>query len=276
MLAKHPIPKQITTFEFKLIGFMTLKQFLYLVIFAPLGYIVFFFTPIPYLNIALGVFVALIGAALAFLKIQDRYLEVWIKNFVKSIRSPTLYIFKKQGLELDFLQDITVSADKKQISLHVKSAQYINAYTQSKKGAVSAGEKSRRKFDLSSLFFKKKEEKKTVSKQSEQDSIVKADGELQSSLQPSAGRKAFLSGVVYSSRKVPLPGVLVYIKDGQGNPVRLMKSNMHGVFATFRPLQAGDYVIEVKDPSSSNSFDKINLRIDSETEIKPIEIYAKQ
>jgi len=56
----------------------------------------------------------------------------------------------------------------------------------------------------------------------------------------------------------------------------LMKSNMHGVFATFRPLQAGDYVIEVKDPSSSNSFDKINLRIHSETEIKPIEIYAKQ
>ncbi len=275
MLAKHPIPKQITTFEFKLIGFMTLKQFLYLVIFAPLGYIVFFFTPIPYLNIALGVLVALIGVALAFLKIQDRSLEVWIRNFIKSINSPTLYIFKKKGLELDFLQDIIVPTDEKQISMQIESAQYINTYTQSRAKPAPDKAKGRRKLNLSSLFFKKKEEKKA------QESAKPAADKTsqltsQSPAKLASGRKAFLSGIVYSSRKVPLPGVLVYIKDGQGNPVRLMKSNLHGVFATFRPLQPGDYTIEVKDPSSSNSFDTINLKVEENTEITPIEIYARQ
>src|SRR5438270_526220 len=34
-MEQHAIPRQITSFEFKLIGFMTLKQFLYLLVFLP-------------------------------------------------------------------------------------------------------------------------------------------------------------------------------------------------------------------------------------------------
>ena len=75
-MEQHPIPRQITTFEFKLIGFMTLKQFLYLVVFVPAAYVVFKLFPIPFLNFLLALAVAGIGAALAFVPIQDKPLAV--------------------------------------------------------------------------------------------------------------------------------------------------------------------------------------------------------
>jgi len=46
-MEQHAVPRQITTFEFKLIGFMTLRQFIYLLVFIPLGVVVYFLFPIP-------------------------------------------------------------------------------------------------------------------------------------------------------------------------------------------------------------------------------------
>ena len=63
-MEQHPIPRQITSFEFKLIGFMTLKEFLYVVIFAPLGYIVYSLFPIPFLNIILGLAVGFFAVSI--------------------------------------------------------------------------------------------------------------------------------------------------------------------------------------------------------------------
>ena len=73
---QHPIPRQITTFEFKLVGFLTIKQFVYLVIFVALGLAIYGLTPIPVLNVMLGVLTASIGAAFAFIPINDRPMEV--------------------------------------------------------------------------------------------------------------------------------------------------------------------------------------------------------
>src|SRR5688572_7940001 len=103
---QHPIPRQITTFEFKLIGFMTLKQFLYLVIFCPIGYIVANIIPIPIVNILVGVLIGGIGAAFAFIPIMDRPLDVWIKNMIKRLNSPTQYFFHKKNDPVYFLNDL--------------------------------------------------------------------------------------------------------------------------------------------------------------------------
>src|SRR5450830_869986 len=50
IMEQHAIPRQITTFEFKLIGFLTIKQFIYLLIFIPIGLLIFYTFPIPILN----------------------------------------------------------------------------------------------------------------------------------------------------------------------------------------------------------------------------------
>src|SRR3989304_5650035 len=91
----HPIPRQITSFEFKLVGFLTIKQFIYLIIFVALGFVVYSLFPIPILNIFFALITAGAGAAFAFLPINDRPLDVWIKNLLKRLTSPTQYQFKK-------------------------------------------------------------------------------------------------------------------------------------------------------------------------------------
>ena len=81
-MEQHPIPRQITTFEFKLIGFLTIKQFIYLLISIPIGVLIFYIFPVPILNFFLGLIVVLIGVAFAFVPINDRPMEVWIKNLI--------------------------------------------------------------------------------------------------------------------------------------------------------------------------------------------------
>ncbi|KKP33705.1 MAG: hypothetical protein UR23_C0041G0010, partial [Candidatus Roizmanbacteria bacterium GW2011_GWA2_32_13] len=68
-MEQHAIPRQITSFEFKLIGFLTIKQFIYLVISIPIGILIFYTFPVPILNFILGLIVALIGVAFAFIPI---------------------------------------------------------------------------------------------------------------------------------------------------------------------------------------------------------------
>jgi len=99
-MENHPIPQDITGFQFKLIGDMTIKQFAYVaggVIIAWIFYILplFIFIKIP-LALAFGA----LGAALAFLPVGGRPMDVMIKNFFKAVFSPTQYVYQKTGGQL--------------------------------------------------------------------------------------------------------------------------------------------------------------------------------
>lgn len=107
-MQQHPVPQNVTNFQFKLVGDMTLKQFGYLaggVVLAILA------SKLPYpviFNYSLAGIFAFSGFALAFLPIEDRPLDIWLKNFIISIFSPTQFVYKKTGGTLDFLNiDLT-------------------------------------------------------------------------------------------------------------------------------------------------------------------------
>ena len=85
----------------------------------------------------------------------------------------------------------------------------------------------------------------------------------------------FLLGVIKNNKKIPLPGVLIYVKDPTSKPLRLLKTNPHGIFASFHPLPAGDYSIEVKDPKGGYLFDTMKLTINNE-QPKQLEIFSKE
>lgn len=93
----HPIPQNVTTFQFHLVGDMTLKQFGYLAAGAIFAYILFVFASQDYPLVAwpLIVISSVFGAALAFLPISSRPLDSWIKAFFKAIYSPTKRVWKK-------------------------------------------------------------------------------------------------------------------------------------------------------------------------------------
>jgi hypothetical protein len=88
----HPVPQNVTQFEFHLIGNMTMRQFGYLAVGMGLAYVIFilFATTLPYIAYPLIVICASLGAAYAFLPIMDRPLDHWTAAFIKAITKPTM------------------------------------------------------------------------------------------------------------------------------------------------------------------------------------------
>ncbi len=95
----HPIPQNVTSFQFRLVGDMTLKQFLYLAAGSGIAYVIFvFFAPTyPVIAWPLLVISATLGAAFAFLPISSRPLDHWVAAFFKAIYSPTKRAWKKNN-----------------------------------------------------------------------------------------------------------------------------------------------------------------------------------
>lgn len=94
-MEQHPIPQQISSYQFKLVGDMTLKQFFQVAGGALVG-LLFYSTNLHFLiKWPIILISTLIGIALAFLPFEERPLEKWIIAFFRSIYSPTLYVWKK-------------------------------------------------------------------------------------------------------------------------------------------------------------------------------------
>lgn len=128
-MENHPIPQDITGFEFKLIGEMTLKQFAYLAGGAILAWIIyilplFFFIKIPLAFAFIG-----LGAAFAFLPIDGRPLDVMIRCFIKAAFSPTQYVYQKAGGKLLEQNPTAVSEfNKKRLSIAEMSEKQLQEF----------------------------------------------------------------------------------------------------------------------------------------------------
>lgn len=99
-MENHPIPQDITGFQFKLIGDMTVKQFAYIAVGVLFGWL-FFIAPLSdFIKIPIAISFIAFGLALAFVPVQGRPLDTMIANFFKAVFSPTQYIYQKQGANL--------------------------------------------------------------------------------------------------------------------------------------------------------------------------------
>jgi len=104
-MESHPIPQQISSYQFRLVGDMTLKQFFQIAGGAVVAIIIY---SLPLMGIIKWPFVilsALLGVALAFLPLEERPLERWIIAFFKSVYSPTIFSWKKTEKEFNYYQD---------------------------------------------------------------------------------------------------------------------------------------------------------------------------
>lgn len=94
MEERHPIPQNVTGFQFKLIGEMTVRQFAYLAGNLLTAYLMYVL-PFPSLiKWPLVLFFALLGVALAFIPFQGRPLDRWLANFFKAVFSPSQYVYQ--------------------------------------------------------------------------------------------------------------------------------------------------------------------------------------
>ncbi|MFH1561228.1 MAG: hypothetical protein ABID04_01450 [Patescibacteria group bacterium] len=93
-MQQHPVPQAITTYKFRLVGDMTLKQFLELAFGIGIAWLIFS-SKINFLfKWTLGPFFGFLGFALAFVPIEDRPLDQWIINFIKAVYLPTQFIYQ--------------------------------------------------------------------------------------------------------------------------------------------------------------------------------------
>lgn len=103
---QHPIPQDVTGFQFKLIGTMTVKQFGYVAVGAVLAVILYYLPINSPLGILLKVFlIPALGASgviIAFVPVDGRPIDVMATNFAKALFSPNQYIYKRQGRKMSF------------------------------------------------------------------------------------------------------------------------------------------------------------------------------
>ena len=94
-MQQHSIPQNVTQYQFRLVGDMTLKQFLELAGGGLLAYLFFASNLIFFIKWPLVILSILLGAGLAFFPVEDRPLDQWIINFLKAIYAPTRFIWQK-------------------------------------------------------------------------------------------------------------------------------------------------------------------------------------
>jgi hypothetical protein len=128
-MENHPIPQDITGFEFKLIGEMTLKQFGYLAGGAVLAWIMYILPLFIYIKIPLAIAFVALGAAFAFVPIDGRPLDAMIKHFIKAAFSPTQYVYQKASGELIEKNPAAISEfNKKRLSISEMSEKQLQEF----------------------------------------------------------------------------------------------------------------------------------------------------
>jgi PrgI family protein len=101
-MQQHPIPQNVSQYQFKLIGFLTLSQFAFLGGFLLLAFIVFK-APLPFIfTWPVSFILALGGILFTFFKYNERPFHIYVINFLKSVYGPTQYLWQKQEKIPDF------------------------------------------------------------------------------------------------------------------------------------------------------------------------------
>lgn len=155
-MEQHPVPQHISSYEFRLVGDMTLRQFGYLAGGAIIG-LAFYSLPIPgFIKWFLILTSCFSGFAFAFMPIEERPLTTWLIAFIKAIVSPTLFIWQKKARKPELFEPIirkipltqtsAPPADRRQLDEYLKTLPNISG-----KGTLEEQEENSLK-QIDSLF----------------------------------------------------------------------------------------------------------------------------
>ncbi|HXS14731.1 MAG TPA: PrgI family protein [Candidatus Saccharimonadales bacterium] len=95
----HPIPQDVTGFQFRLIGDMTLKQFAYLAAGVILAWICLALPVFFLIKFILVAIFAGSGALLAFIPIGGRPADSMLLFFLKALFSPSQFVYQQAGAQ---------------------------------------------------------------------------------------------------------------------------------------------------------------------------------
>lgn len=250
-MENHPIPQDVTGFQFKLIGNMTVKQFAYLATGIILGW-VFLQLPISiFIKLPFSIFFAVFGVGLAFFPISGRPMDAMIGNFIKALLRPTQFFYEKTGTQL-YYPSAKVSFNG---TLPFQQKDKLKDYLASQTNNPSLQPQPGISKPTAQVFVQPLPDVKTQPQPLVLRSV--SSGFNRTIGLPSVPESPnLITGVTRDARGNPLASVLVEIKDKEGNPVRAFKTNEVGRFASATPLINGTYTIEFEDSKGQNKFEK--------------------
>lgn len=304
-MEQHPIPQQISSYEFKLVGEMTLSQFAKAAGGIVLAFLInasglFWLLRIPLMILTGGG-----GLVLAFVPINDRPAEVWVKAFLKSIYSPTIYIYKKAINKnwLDWQRREKEGAETEEVEIKSKNKGRLEEFLNRlpRRGEVDMTdlvktEKRKKKVKTKREEKKKRLEVKREVKTEKKEEELKEPREdwrekkvvlnLKRKRLKATGEAVFGSipmpripevpnvivGMVTDSKGKIVEDAIVEIQDEKGNPSRVLKTNSLGQFRSSTPLANGKYLIITE--KGEEKFDRVNIDLRGEI-VRPIKIKAR-
>ena len=278
-MQQHPIPQNITSYQFRLIGEMTLGQFVRLAAGCIVA-LIFYALSLPDLIKWFFVFLSASGGALlAFAPLEGRPLETWIISFFKSIYSPSQYLWRKEIVPLPILAEglekissreplppSPKSLSPKEIALLQMLSPQASSY--------SAQEINQAK-KLLSLFNQINLAPKTTRIKPLPKQKAEKEVQFRSNLPIPAppDQPNVLVGMVVNQKGEIIEGAIIEIRDQEGDVVRAMRTNKLGQFRTVSPLENGEYQILVEKEGAK--FDIMKIKLKGEV-VPPIEIKEKK
>ena len=272
-MRQHAIPQNILDVEFKLFTKFTLKEFAYLAIGIGFGGVMIYLTVSNIIPGILGIPVFVIssgaGIFLGLVPINDQDADVFIKNYMTAITSPTQRVWLNKDMKAKRTKpDIKPAEDGALIPKDVKE-----------KGKKIIG---------TSLEVKKEEEptedifeKELEIEEDDIKSIPQMDPNLLILTDENINNYRFniksvnnLPGNInawLSTRDLkPIPNVIVYLKDNQGKIIYANRTGENGYFLTNKFWNPDTYILEFQHPVYK--FPKIQLELTDINNKAPIKI----
>ena len=302
-MEQHPIPQQISSYEFKLVGDMTLKQFLKAGVGIILAILINSTKLMVIVKWPLMLLFAGGGLLLAFVPFEDRPLESWIISFIKSIYSPTIYTYQRKSnknwLDLDLTkttkqseEDIVVGKNRSpflgnKIKDSISTMGIKVNKEENKTQEIKATENIKTEIKVIPREIKVEEIKKeNINEIKTEDwRDQKVDLNLKTQKLAATGKVIFgnipmpdipeipnvVVGMATSTDGKIVDAVIVEIQDENGNPSRVLKTNSLGQFKTTTPLANGRYLIIAE--KDGYNFDRVNIDLKGQI-VEPVKIIA--
>lgn len=299
-MEQHPVPQHIASYEFRLVGDMTLRQFGYLASGVVVS-LIFYASGLPfYVKWPAIIFFGVLGVALAFVPIEERPLSQWIVAFVKAIFNPTQFIWQKRAVPPEIFKPTPARTtlqktppppgDQKQLGEYLATLPPSQTKSPLEQQEESFLNQVSNLFQLTKIppsppTFISPEPPIQPIRPSQPFTLPEKPGRgrpRKPTVEAKTGvglpipapptRPNILVGMVLDQNGELVEGVILEIRNSQGIPVRALKTNKLGQFQIATPLDNDVYEIETE--KEGLNFDIIKIEAKGEI-IQPIEIRAK-
>jgi hypothetical protein len=297
-MKQHPIPQNILDIEFKLFSHFTIREFAYIAIGLGFGVIFLYLMSnrtIPgWIAIPIFLLSSGTGAFLGLVPINDQKADVYLKNFIKSVSSPTLRVWRSDYLDHSIFKDSSATvalADAKNQQAVKQDPKIIGSSTKTIQQKEQAEDKiemeeSQKKLELNKIAqgatIVKEKETAVASTATTSTSIpqqIKVPPEILINNSNIDIFKAPFSLIspppnsinisIRDQSNYPIPKAVVMIKDNSEKILQVKVSDSKGEIITEREYPHGVYKIDLQ--STDYLFPRVIYAFNTGTD-EPIKI----